>query len=146
MPGRDVYLDGLLVNIVERLRGLSHETNFSHRLLRVPGLDPDGYLSRGESAVRIDCCKGRTGIRGRFGAAAASSASARRGASRQGESADWQRQRERSSPARCDQRLSGSARLVPQDRGSRTPRVATSGLTKSPHRYWWGDFFFGGKR
>jgi hypothetical protein len=31
-----------VVNIAERLWGLSHETNFSHRLLHVPGFGPDG--------------------------------------------------------------------------------------------------------
>jgi hypothetical protein len=31
-----------LVNIAERLWGLSHETNFSHRLLHGPGFGPDG--------------------------------------------------------------------------------------------------------
>jgi hypothetical protein len=31
-----------LVNIAERLWGLSHETNFSHRLLHGHGFGPDG--------------------------------------------------------------------------------------------------------
>jgi hypothetical protein len=71
------------------LWGLTHETNFCHRRLHGPGFGADGQLSGGESAVRIEHCKGWTGTRGRFGATSASSASTCRGASRQGEIPYW---------------------------------------------------------
>ena len=124
-------------------RGDFDETNFSPRWRDGLGSNPDGHLSGGESAIRIDCCRGRTGARGRFGAAA--STSARRGTSRQGESAiHWEGQRQRTPAAGGDQRLSGldfwlkgfglAHRWAPQATGDAGP------ITPPPTG--WGDLSY----